>query len=102
MVIWLKRCGLMLVFLLLGIIGSLIAIIWMALATLFSPYGQRAEHIAIAFDQLFNATTGGSEDETISSRAGKMVARGARGWPCVLCRFLDWLKPNHCKDSIGT
>lgn len=97
---WIKRCVLLLVFLLLGIIGSLIAIVWMALAILFSPYGQRAWHIAIALDQLFNAAIGGSEDETISSRAGRECIIDTR-WACVLCRVLDWMKKDHCKDSVG-
>ena len=59
-------------------------------------YGRR---VAVAIDQLFNALLGGDEDETISSRAEKARRKGKR-WGCVLCRFLDWLDPNHCTNSI--
>ena len=60
------------------------------------PYGRR---VAVAIDQLFNALLNGDEDETISSRAAKARSKGKR-WGCVLCRFLDWLDPNHCTNSI--
>ena len=60
------------------------------------PYGRR---VAVAIDQLFNALFNGDEDETISSRAAKARLKGKR-WGCVLCRFLDWLDPNHCTNSI--
>ena len=59
-------------------------------------YGRR---VAVALDQLGNALLGGDEDETISSRAAKARLKGKR-WGCVLCRFLDWLDPNHCTNSI--
>ena len=59
-------------------------------------YGRR---VAVAIDQLFNALSGGDEDETVSSRAEKARRKGKR-WGCVLCRFLDWLDPNHCTNSI--
>lgn len=96
-----KRRALLLVFLLVGIGGCVLATLWMLAAIFFSPNGQRAWRIAIALDQLGNVTTGGYVDETISSRAGRLRREG-RGWACVLCRLLDWLKKNHCKDSIGT
>ena len=59
-------------------------------------YGRR---VAVAIDQLLNALLNGDEDETISSRAAKARLKGKR-WGCVLCRFLDWLDPNHCTNSI--
>ena len=59
-------------------------------------YGRR---VAVAVDQLFNALFDGDEDETISSRAAKARLKGER-WGCLLCRFLDWLDPNHCTNSI--
>ena len=59
-------------------------------------YGKR---IAVAIDQLFNALSNGSEDETISSRAYKAALKGKR-WGCVLCRFLDWLHKDHCRNSV--
>jgi len=96
----LRRTALLILFWLLGQVAHAVASIWMLLAALANPWGDRAWHIAIAWDQLFNATTGGSEDETLSSRAGRARRRGAR-WGCVLCRFLDWLDPGHCERSIG-
>jgi hypothetical protein len=84
-----------------GIVGCLIAIAWMALCIIFMPYGPRPMHIAIGFDQLANAATGGDEDETISSRAGRLRKEG-KGWACVLCKVLDALDRGHCDRSIGS
>lgn len=96
-----KRRVLLLLFLVVGVIGCVLATAWMLLAVVFYPRSQRAWHILIAYDQLGNATTGGSEDETISSRAGRLRKEG-RGWACMLCRLLDWLQPAHCEKSIGS
>lgn len=96
-----KRRVLLLVFLAVGLVGVALATLWMLLCVLFAPSSPRAWHIAIALDQLANATTGGNEDETISSRAGRLQREG-RGWACVLCRLLDWLQKDHCSKSIGT
>jgi hypothetical protein len=61
----------------------------------------RAWAISIAIDRAANAAANGDHTETISSRANR--ARGeCRRWGCVLCRILDWLQPNHCRDSAGT
>lgn len=95
-----KRRLLLFIFLLVGLLGILLATAWMITCILFFPYSQRAWHILIAMDQLANATTGGSEDETISSRAGRLKREG-RGWACILCRFLNWLEKDHCEKSIG-
>lgn len=96
----LKRRILLLVFLVVGLLGVYLATVWMLVCIVFAPSSKRSWHIAIALDQLANATTGGSEDETISSRAGRLKREG-RGWACVLCRLLDWLQKDHCKNSIG-
>lgn len=70
--------------------------------------GRWLYNVAIAFDQLGNAVSGGSPDETISSRLGK-VKRAAGGtvptWAWLgiarpLDAVLDWLDPNHSIDSI--
>lgn len=92
---------LLLIFWFAGQIANLIASVWMLLALVFSPHGTRARRIAVSYDQLGNAAFGGGEDETISSRAGRLRREG-RGWACVLCRVLDWLNPGHCEKSIGT
>ena len=96
----LKRRVLLLVFLIVGLAGVALATVWMLVCIVFAPYGKRPWHIAIALDQLANATTGGSEDETISSRAGRLRKEG-RGWACVLCLVLDWIQDGHCDKSIG-
>jgi hypothetical protein len=97
----LQRRLLLTVFLIAGLIGSVVALVWLLACIVFSPYGPRPIHIAIGFDQVVNAATGGNEDETISSRAGRLRKEG-RGWACVLCWALDKLQKNHCDDSIGT
>lgn len=62
----------------------------------------RAWPVAVANDQTLNAALvgrPGSEDETISSRAGK-ARRTGRRWGCLLCRLLDKIDPRHCEKSI--
>lgn len=62
----------------------------------------RAWPVAVANDQALNAALvgrSGSEDETISSRAGK-AAQSGRRWGCILCRMLDWFDPGHCDRNI--
>ena len=96
-----KRRLLLTMFLAIGIVGCILSAMWMLICIIFAPNSQRAEHIALAYDQLGNATTGGDVDETISSRAGRLKKEG-RGWACVLCRVLEWLEKGHCDKSIGT
>lgn len=60
---------------------------------------QRAWKIAIAYDRLGNAATNDDTVQTISSRAEKARRDGKR-WGCWLCRLLDQLQPDHCKNSI--
>lgn len=60
-----------------------------------------AIRVLIAFDQLVQACLrSGLPGQTISARAGK-AARRSRAWGCVLCRFLDWLDPDHCEGAIA-
>lgn len=92
------RAGL-LVILLICQLAHLVASIWMLLAVLGGS--QRAWTIAIGYDQLANAATGGNVDETISSRASR-ARRENRAWGCILCRILDWIDKDHCIDSEGT
>ena len=51
---------------LLCLLAAAVGLIWLAMAALVAS--PRAWRIAIGFDQLANATFGGDEDETISSR----------------------------------
>lgn len=58
-----------------------------------------AINVGIAFDQFWNAVSGGFPDETISSRWGRASRRGAwyGRWGCA---FLGWLDPGHCEKAI--
>ena len=60
----------------------------------------RAWVMSIAHDQLANAAANGDPDETISSRANRARSEKRR-WGCRLCRLLDWLDQDHCRDSAG-
>jgi len=91
-----RRQILLFIFAALGLIAAVVAIAWLLLAIIFAPFAQRPWTIAIAFDQLFNATTGGNEDETLSERAARLRKSNVR-WACVLCEFLDGLDKGHCK-----
>ena len=61
----------------------------------------RALEIAIVLDRLGNTAANGADSETISSRAGRGQIEGQK-WACILCKVLDRIQKNHCKDSIGT
>lgn len=78
-------------------VAHVVAAVWMLCALLAgSP---RAWRLAVSYDQLANTAFGGHEDETISSRAYKAATRGRR-WGCILCRLLDKIQPNHCRQSV--
>jgi hypothetical protein len=81
---------------LLCVAAGIISAIWMLLAVIVgSP---RADVIALGFDQLSNAATGGDPDEYISSRAWRcrVDPRYAR-W----VRVINWLfnDPRHCQSA---
>lgn len=78
---------------LMALVGNLIALISALLGS------DKAWRVAVANDQTLNAALSGSEDETISSRAGK-AARSGKKWGCVLCRLLDKFDAGHCERSI--
>ena len=62
----------------------------------------RSWPVTIANDQALNAALvgkAGSEDETVSSRAGK-AAHAGKAWGCILCRLLDLFDKGHCRKSI--
>lgn len=61
----------------------------------------RALKMAIAIDQCGNAATGGSEDETISSRSW-VAAEAGKPWGVRAVKFIDSLfGKGHCKSSQG-
>lgn len=56
-------------------------------------------NLLILLDQALNTIAAGSPNETISERAARARNAG-REWGCVLCRFLDWINPNHCDKAL--
>jgi hypothetical protein len=92
-----KRIGLGVILWLLCMLAALVGGLWMLAAV--AGNSARAWRLAVSYDQLANTAFGGSEDETISSRAGK-AARNGKRWACLLCKLLDWFQPNHCERSI--
>ncbi len=93
-----KRVLLFAILLIMGlaVLPLMLRYLW---AVLSAP--ERAWSMAKAFDRFANAGANGLDTETISSRAGKAV-RQRRPWACVLCRLLDLLERDHCRNSIGT
>lgn len=55
----------------------------------------RAWTIALGFDRVGNAMTGGIDGEYLSARASRVRKEGRR-WACVLCKLLDKVDPGHC------
>lgn len=81
---------------LLCVAAGIISVVWMLLAVLAgSP---RADLIALGFDQMANAATGGDPDEYISSRVWR-----CRADPCYMrwVLLINWLfnDPQHCKNA---
>jgi hypothetical protein len=90
------RIGLLFGSMMMSLAGNLIAL---GAAIIGSD---RAWPVAVANDQALNAAlvgVAGSEDETVSSRAGKAASKGKR-WGCILCRLLDKIDPGHCARNI--
>ena len=79
----------------------LLAFMWWLVKYLWCIIVKPSEawRLAVSADQLANAAFNGSEDETISSRAGRH--QDDEAWACVLCWLLDKLDPDHCNKSIG-
>lgn len=89
---------LLFVIIILAQIAHAVATFWMLGCILIAPDSQRAWTLALGYDYLGSAATGGSLHETISSRAYRAMQAGQR-WGCVLCRVLDWIQKDHCRKS---
>ena len=69
------------------------------------PLKNWAYHVAIGFDQLFNAILGGAADETLSSRTyrGAVLANKPKKRWKVLHRLIEgiffWEKGKHCRTA---
>ncbi len=72
----------------------------MAIPNKLTRYGY---HVVIALDQLFNALTGGTADETLSSRTyrGAILADKPKKRWRVLYRLINgiFFDRNHCKTA---
>ncbi len=77
------------------------ALVWYILHKLTAS--ETCLRVAIAFDQVGNAMMGGCEDETVSSRLGRKVAKGECKACKLFCRLLSWFfnEDYHCVKSIG-
>lgn len=93
-----KKRLLLVVYLAGSLLSFAVSALWLTACIVFRPTAKRAIRISIAYDQLANATFGGGEDETISTRAGRERKNGTK-WACVLCRILDWFAPGHCDKA---
>lgn len=70
------------------------------------PIGRYLLRVALGVDQLGNTLLGGQEDETISSRLGRMELRhgGEISWKKPISKLvaamLERVDSNHCRDAI--
>ncbi len=91
----LKRFGILLILILcqLTVILAIPRALW---ALIFAP--QKAFDLACGYDLLGNIVTNGQIGDYISTRAYRAMQEG-RQWGCLLCRLLDWIQTDHCKNS---
>jgi hypothetical protein len=75
--------------------AHVVASLWMVLAAIGGR--NRCRQIALGYDHLGNAVTGGQPGELISARANRARTEGRR-WGCVLCKLLDKVDPGHCQQ----
>jgi len=81
------------------LLAAIVSSLWMLCAALVGS--TRAWNLAVAFDRLSNTATGGNDRETISSRAYRASLAGQQ-WGCVLCKLLNAVQKDHCKNSEGS
>ncbi len=93
----LKRSAFILVLLAIGQFAAIVAPVRAVLAIIAGNTDQAME-IAKGYDLLGNTATNGKAGVYISTRANAARAQGKR-WGCLLCRFLDWIKKDHCANS---
>lgn len=58
-----------------------------------------AFRVLVAFDQFANVVIGGSPDETISARSGRLQFQYPWTWG-VLARLLNTVQPGHTEGAI--
>ena len=65
---------------------------------------ERAWTLAVSGDQLANTVFNGNPDETISSRSARHCIgdpKDVEKWACLLCKLLDKIDKDHCKNNLG-
>jgi hypothetical protein len=83
--------------LLIGQCAALLAPLRAAWALLTGDTDQALE-IAKGYDLLGNTVLNGEAGEYISTRANRARSEGRR-WGCWLCRLMDWITADHCKNA---
>jgi hypothetical protein len=86
-----------LILLLIGQCAALLAP-FRAAWSLLTGKPEQALEIAKGYDLLGNTVLNGAAGEYISTRANRAKLQGKR-WGCLLCRLLDWITADHCKNS---
>jgi len=67
---------------------------------IYAVFSLKPLPVLYKIDLVANAVFFGDPQETISSRAGKLVLAGDRGLAYYLCRALNWFDKNHCVKNI--
>ena len=75
-----------------------LALTWMLVAIVVGS--KRAWNLILSFDRVFSVCTGGDGKQTLSARANSLLPDTR--WACILCRWLDELDKDHCKNAVGT
>lgn len=77
--------------------------LFMIPASALAGTGTKARRIAVSYDQLGNAATGGDEDETISSRCWRYRSRqpytSLRRWIDAVFLYLTG-EADHCQNAF--
>jgi hypothetical protein len=79
-------------------LAGFLSLLYLPIAILIGS--ERGWRMLVGYDRIANAMTGGSDRETISSRANRGQQEGTVGW-CLLCRLLDLIEQDHCNKSAG-
>ena len=80
------------------LLGLVVITPWRYLWSIFSN-PDKAWNIAKMIDETGNVDANGKVNTTISARAARAQIAG-RPWGCVLCKVLDWIQKDHCKNSL--
>lgn len=55
--------------------------------------------LGVALDIMLCAILGGPKGTTISMWA-ELDREKKERWACVVCRWLNWIQPDHCADQV--